>query len=166
MTRLCRFCHSPLTQTLVDLGQTPLANGYLPDDPAAISAERSFPLHVMVCNACWLAQTTETVPADAIFTHDYAYLSSYSAGWVAHARHYAEAMTARFALGPQSRVVEVASNDGYLLQHFVAMGVPVLGWNPRVTLRKWQKRSVSRPVSCSLTKPRPLHCAPKDLPPI
>ncbi|MGB4827739.1 MAG: class I SAM-dependent methyltransferase [Paracoccaceae bacterium] len=130
MTRLCRFCHSPLTQTLVDLGQTPLANGYLPDDPAAISAERSFPLHVMVCNACWLAQTTETVPADAIFTHDYAYLSSYSAGWVAHARHYAEAMTARFALGPQSRVVEVASNDGYLLQHFVAMGVPVLGVEP------------------------------------
>ena len=84
----------------------------------------------MVCTDCWLAQTTETVPEDQIFDHDYAYLSSYSAGWVAHARRYAEMMAMRFGLGPQSRVVEVASNDGYLLQHFVAMGVPVLGVEP------------------------------------
>lgn len=130
MSPTCRFCHTPLEQTLVDLGETPLANSYLPDDPAAIAAERRFPLHVMVCNGCWLAQTTETVPADVIFDHGYAYLSSYSAGWVAHSRAYAEAMAERFGLGAGAMVVEVASNDGYLLQHFVAMGVPVLGVEP------------------------------------
>ncbi|MBP9181566.1 MAG: class I SAM-dependent methyltransferase [Fuscovulum sp.] len=127
----CRFCHAPLSLSLVDLGSTPLANSYLPaDDPAALAAERRFPLHVMVCESCWLAQTTETPPADAIFSHDYAYLSSWSAGWVDHARRYAVAMAARLNLGPQSKVVEVASNDGYLLQHFVAMGIPVLGVEP------------------------------------
>jgi len=117
--------------SLVDLGATPLANSYLSaSDPAAVAAERRFPLHVMVCTGCWLAQTTETPPADAIFSHDYAYLSSWSAGWVDHARRYAEAMTARFALGSKSKVVEVASNDGYLLQHFVAASIPVLGVEP------------------------------------
>lgn len=127
----CRFCHSPLTLSLVDLGTTPLANSYLPaGDPAALSDERRFPLHVMVCDNCWLAQTTETPPADAIFSHDYAYLSSWSAGWVDHARHYADTMAARLGLGPRSKVVEIASNDGYLLQHFVAMGIPVLGVEP------------------------------------
>jgi 2-polyprenyl-3-methyl-5-hydroxy-6-metoxy-1,4-benzoquinol methylase len=115
----------------VDLGTTPLANSYLPaDDPDAPKNERSYPLHVMVCESCWLAQTTETPPADAIFSHDYAYLSSWSAGWVAHAQRYATAMIARFGLGPQSKVVEVASNDGYLLQHFVSAGIPVLGVEP------------------------------------
>lgn len=128
MTR-CRFCHSPLTLSLVDLGTTPLANSYLPAG-ADLSQERRFPLHVMVCDQCWLAQTTETPPADAIFSHDYAYLSSWSAGWVDHARRYAETMAARLGLGAQSKVVEVASNDGYLLQHFVALGIPVLGVEP------------------------------------
>ncbi len=130
-TLSCRFCHAPVSLSLVDLGATPLANSYLPcDDPAALRAERRYPLHVVVCEGCWLAQTTETPPADAIFSHDYAYLSSWSAGWVDHARRYATAMTARFGLGPQSKVVEVASNDGYLLQHFVAAGIPVLGVEP------------------------------------
>ncbi len=126
----CRYCAAPLTLTLVDLGATPLANSYLPPDPQALAAERSFPLRVMVCRDCRLVQTTETVPADAIFGHDYAYLSSYSAGWVAHAKRYAEAMTARFGLTARSLVAEVASNDGYLLQHFVAAGIPVLGIEP------------------------------------
>ncbi|WP_112311132.1 class I SAM-dependent methyltransferase [Pseudogemmobacter bohemicus] len=131
MTRSCRYCNAPLTQTLVDLGATPLANSYLPaGDAGALAAERRFPLHVMVCNGCWLAQTTETVPADAIFSHGYAYLSSFSQGWVDHARRYATAVTARFGLGPQSKVVEIASNDGYLLQHFVADGIPVRGVEP------------------------------------
>ena len=129
--RCCRYCGARLSLSLIDLGETPLANSYLPaNDPAAVAAERRYPLHVMVCTACWLVQTTETVDAGAIFAHDYAYLSSYSAGWVAHAHRYAEAMTARFGLGPDSRVVEVASNDGYLLQHFVAAGIPVLGVEP------------------------------------
>lgn len=131
MSHHCRYCHAVLAQTLVDLGETPLANAYLPmDNPAALAAERKFPLHVMVCNTCWLVQTTETVDAAQIFAHDYAYLSSYSAGWVEHARRYADDMIARFGLGPGSRVVEVASNDGYLLQHFVARGVPALGVEP------------------------------------
>lgn len=131
MSAKCRYCLTPLHQTLVDLGTTPLANSYLPaNDAAALSREQSFPLHVMVCNACWLAQTTETVDAAQIFSHDYAYLSSYSAGWVAHSRRYAHEMIGRFGLGPKSKVVEIASNDGYLLQHFVAQGVPVLGVEP------------------------------------
>ena len=126
----CRFCAQPLMLELVDLGATPLANSYLPPTPNAVAAERSFPLRVMVCRSCRLAQTTETVPAEAIFGHDYAYLSSYSASWVAHARRYAQAMIARFGLEGRSLVTEVASNDGYLLQHFVSAGIPVLGIEP------------------------------------
>mgnify|MGYP001328756692 CR=1 FL=1 len=131
MSQTCRYCHASLTQTLVDLGETPLANAYLPTaNLAALEAERVFPLHVMVCSQCWLVQTTETVNAEGIFSHDYAYLSSYSAGWVEHARLYALEMAKRFDLGPHSKVVEIASNDGYLLQHFVTMGIPVLGVEP------------------------------------
>ncbi len=131
MSHFCRYCRAPLTQTLIDLGATPLANAYLPsDDPVALAAEQRFPLHVVVCNDCWLVQTTETVAAEQIFSHNYAYLSSYSAGWVEHARRYATEMIARFGLGPSSEVIEVASNDGYLLQHFVHAGIPVLGIEP------------------------------------
>jgi len=131
VTPTCRYCHADLSQTLVDLGATPLANSYIArDDPSVLAAERSFPLNVMVCTACWLVQTTETPPADAIFSHDYAYLSSWSQGWVEHARHYAQTMIARLSLSANSKVVEVASNDGYLLQHFVAAGIPVLGVEP------------------------------------
>ncbi|MEM7190675.1 MAG: class I SAM-dependent methyltransferase [Pseudomonadota bacterium] len=130
MTNACRYCSQPLTLSVADLGATPLANSYLPVSEEAKAAERSYPLHVMVCQSCRLTQTTETVPADAIFDHDYAYLSSYSASWVAHAQRYAEAMTQRFDLGPDSLVTEVASNDGYLLQHFVGAGIPVLGIEP------------------------------------
>ena len=125
----CRYCQSPLTVSFADLGATPLANSYLPNTEAA-AEERSYPLHVMVCSNCRLVQTTETVPADAIFDHDYAYLSSYSAGWVAHAKRYTQAMAERFGLGPDSLAAEVASNDGYLLQHYAAAGIPVLGIEP------------------------------------
>ena len=126
----CRYCGAPLSTQLVDLGSTPLANSYLPPTEEARTTERSYPLKVMVCDSCHLVQTTETIPADAIFDHHYAYLSSYSASWVAHAQRYAEAMTDRFGLGPDSRVVEIASNDGYLLQHFAAKSIPVLGVEP------------------------------------
>ena len=125
----CRFCSSPLTLTLVDLGTTPLANSNLRSRDEIVS-EKSFPLHVMVCDECRLAQTTETIPADAIFHDDYAYFSSFSNSWVEHARCYCEEMTARFGLDSGSLVMEVASNDGYLLQHFVKAGVPVLGIEP------------------------------------
>ncbi|MEM9140533.1 MAG: class I SAM-dependent methyltransferase, partial [Pseudomonadota bacterium] len=126
----CRFSNMPLEITVADLGSTPLANSYLPMTEEAKAAEKSYPLHVMICTTSWLVQTTETVPADAIFDHDYAYLSSYSASWVAHAKRYADAMIRRFNLGPDALVAEVASNDGYLLQHFVAEGLPVLGIEP------------------------------------
>jgi SAM-dependent methyltransferase len=130
MTHSCRFCSASLGVTLVDLGATPWSNSFLPPTAEAIARERAFPLKVMVCMACGLAQTTATVPADEIFTDGYAYLSSYSTSWLAHARAYTDAMTARFGLSEASRVVEVASNDGYLLQYFVAKGIPVLGVEP------------------------------------
>ncbi|MEM9098846.1 MAG: class I SAM-dependent methyltransferase, partial [Pseudomonadota bacterium] len=126
----CRFCGAQLSLCLVDLGETPLANSYLEPTAEAIAAERRFPLKAMVCERTWLVQLEHAVPADAIFDHDYAYLSSFSESWVAHAKRYADAMIERFGLGAESLVVEIASNDGYLLQHFHAAGVPVLGVEP------------------------------------
>jgi SAM-dependent methyltransferase len=126
----CRFCHAPLTQDFVDLGNQPLANAYLTPAQLAAGDERSYPLRTRVCGSCFLVQADDPVAADAIFDDGYAYFSSYSGSWVAHAKRYAQAMTARFGLGPQSRVIEVASNDGYLLQHFRDAGIPVLGIEP------------------------------------
>jgi SAM-dependent methyltransferase len=125
----CRFCGAPLTTTFVDLGETPLANSYLTEADAAAGRDRRYPLHARVCGGCFLVQVDEPVRPEAIFS-DYAYFSSFSASWVEHARRYAEAMIARFSLRPQSLVVEIASNDGYLLQHFHAAGIPVLGVDP------------------------------------
>jgi 2-polyprenyl-3-methyl-5-hydroxy-6-metoxy-1,4-benzoquinol methylase len=91
--------------------------------------EPYFPLHVLVCNNCFLVQLQQYVKAEHIFT-EYAYFSSYSTSWVEHARRYCEMITARFNLGAQSKVCEIASNDGYLLQHFLPLGIPVLGIEP------------------------------------
>lgn len=124
----CRFCATPLGLPMIDLGQQPLANNNLA--PGEEASERRFPLVVSICPECLLVQADHSVPADAIFTADYAYFSSYSTSWVAHAKRYAEAMIARFGLGKMSLVAEVASNDGYLLQHFHAVGIPVLGIEP------------------------------------
>jgi len=126
----CRFCKTPLIHTFVDLGLQPLANSYLTPDQLASGTERAYPLHARVCHQCFLVQVDDVVPADAIFDEAYAYFSAYSTSWVEHARRYAVAMAERFGLGPESLVIEVASNDGYLLQHFVAMDVPVLGIEP------------------------------------
>jgi len=126
----CRFCKTPLIHTFVDLGLQPLANSYLTPEQLAAEAERAYPLHARVCHQCFLVQVDDVVPADAIFDEAYAYFSAYSTSWVEHARRYAVAMAERFGLGPESLVIEVASNDGYLLQHFVAMDVPVLGIEP------------------------------------
>lgn len=125
----CRICGTGLTRTLVDLGATPLANGFVTPEQAAVGLDRAFPLRVRVCEVCLLAQLDTIVPADSIFA-DYVYRSSVSASWVEHARRYAEAVTRRFGLRQDSLVIEVASNDGYLLQHFVAAGIPVLGIEP------------------------------------
>jgi SAM-dependent methyltransferase len=128
--RLCRLCGAALQRSLIDLGSTPLANCYVTPEEAARGADRPYPLQVLVCDRCLLVQVGETVPPEAIFAADYAYFSSFSASWVAHAQRYATAMAARFDLGPGSLVAEVASNDGYLLQHFRAMDIPVLGIEP------------------------------------
>ncbi len=133
---LCRFCLAPLVHTFLDLGNQPLANSYLTAEQLFAGTERSYPLHVRVCRNCFLVQADDAVPADAIFDDAYAYFSSYSTSWVAHAKAYAVAMSERFGLNPESLVVEVASNDGYLLQHFVEMNIPVLGVEPTANTAK------------------------------
>jgi hypothetical protein len=125
----CRSCGAPLTTTFVDLGETPLANSYVTGEDVAAGRERRFPLHARVCGRCFLVQVDEPVSPEAIFT-DYAYFSSMSDSWVEHARRYALAMIDRFKLGPRAMVIEIASNDGYLLRHFLAAGVPALGIEP------------------------------------
>jgi hypothetical protein len=129
-TRICRLCGATVQRTLIDLGATPLANCYVTGEEAASGADRPYPLQVLVCDRCLLVQVGETIPPEAIFAADYAYFSSFSASWVAHARRYAAAMATRFNLHERSLVAEVASNDGYLLQHFRAMDIPVLGIEP------------------------------------
>jgi hypothetical protein len=124
----CRFCGEHLTETVVDLGMSPLCESYL--TPENLNAmEPFYPLHVFVCSACWLVQLEQYVSADHIFS-EYAYFSSFADSWVQHARDYTELMIDRFALGPESQAVELASNDGYLLQWFVKAGVPSLGIEP------------------------------------
>ncbi|MBF0246631.1 MAG: class I SAM-dependent methyltransferase [Alphaproteobacteria bacterium] len=127
----CRFCHAPLETVLVDLGEQPPSNSYL---NSADQDETLYPLRVMVCGACHLAQLDTTVDPGEIFHGDYAYFSSTSASWVAHAKAYADKMIARLGLDGTSKVVEAASNDGYLLQHFVKAGVPVLGVEPSASV--------------------------------
>jgi SAM-dependent methyltransferase len=127
-TPTCRVCGAALSHSFADLGMSPLANAYVPRDKAG-DGEKFYPLHAYVCGACFLVQLEEFETPEQIFA-DYAYFSSFSTGWLRHAEAYAEAMIRRFALGTQHKVVEVASNDGYLLQYFVARGIPVLGVEP------------------------------------
>lgn len=123
----CHFCGEPLQVVFADLGETPLANSNL--RPEDVAKERKYPLVARVCGKCLLVQVDDAVPPSDIFS-DYDYFSSYSKSWVSHAERYCADMRQRYRLGPDSLVVEVASNDGYLLQHFVAAGVPVLGIEP------------------------------------
>jgi hypothetical protein len=124
----CRFCSAPLRHTFVDLGVSPLCESFLAADQLN-AMEPFYPLHVRVCEQCFLVQLEQYVAREEIFT-EYAYFSSYSDSWVRHAERYTEEMVERFALDGQSMVVELASNDGYLLQHFVARGIPCLGVEP------------------------------------
>jgi len=123
----CRFCNAPLTTSLVDLGQQPPSNSYL---KTADQDEKVYALKAVVCDACHLVQLDTTVDPGEIFHDDYAYFSSFSKSWVAHAKTYADKMIAKLGLDKNSKVVEAASNDGYLLQHFVKAGIPVLGVEP------------------------------------
>ncbi len=125
----CRHCASPVTLPFVDLGSAPPSNAYLTQADLKVP-ELWFPLRVLVCETCWLVQTEDHAEREQLFTKDYAYFSSTSSSWLAHAERYANAMAAEFAIGSESLVVEVASNDGYLLQYFDAAGVPTLGVEP------------------------------------
>lgn len=124
----CRFCGSQLEHTFVDLGMSPLCESYVAEEDLS-KMEPFYPLHAFVCHECYLAQLDEFVPAEEIFT-EYAYFSSFADSWVEHARQYCVEMTAQLGLSQDSLVVEVASNDGYLLQHFVEMGIPCFGIEP------------------------------------
>ena len=125
----CRSCGTPLRHTFADLGTSPpCQNVVRPEDLS--SGERHYPLHAFVCHECALVQIDEVVPPEEIFAGEYAYFSSYSDSWVEHARRYVDAVADRFELGADSLLVEIASNDGYLLQHAVARGIPCLGVDP------------------------------------
>ncbi len=124
----CRFCGTNLRHVVVDLGMSPLCESYVPADRLN-DMEPFYPLKVFVCHECWLVQLDEFVSAAEIFT-EYAYFSSYADSWVAHAKAYVDMITDRLALNSKSLVVELASNDGYLLQHFANHQVPVLGVEP------------------------------------
>jgi SAM-dependent methyltransferase len=124
----CRFCGAPLAHTFANLGMSPIANNYPSADEVG-GMEPFYPLHALACEQCFLVQLEELASPEAIFS-DYTYFSSYSTSWLEHCRRYAEMATARFGLGPGSQVVELASNDGYLLQYFAERGVPVLGVEP------------------------------------
>jgi hypothetical protein len=125
----CRFCATPLAHTVVDLGTSPLCQRHV--TPARFDhAESVYPLHVYVCSECFLVQLPAYVAREEIFDAEYGYFSSFSETWLEHARNYAHMMMPRFGLGANSKVVELASNDGYLLQYFVQAGVPVLGIEP------------------------------------
>ncbi|HVP43781.1 MAG TPA: class I SAM-dependent methyltransferase [Terriglobales bacterium] len=124
----CRLCGAPLSHTFLDLGVSPLANSYLKPEQLA-QPEVFYPLHARVCDRCFLVQVDAFELPEHIFS-DYLYFSSYSQSWLRHAKDYVEMITGRLGLGASSQVVEIASNDGYLLQYFVERGVPVLGIEP------------------------------------
>ncbi len=131
---LCRLCSSPLVHTFVDLGMSPPCESFVAAD-AANDVEPFYPLHAFVCDECFLVQLQEYVAPENIFT-EYAYFSSFSDSWVAHAKRYCDMVIERFALGESSFVVELASNDGYLLQHFLTSNIPILGIEPAVNVAK------------------------------
>jgi SAM-dependent methyltransferase len=130
----CRFCGAPVRDSFVDLGMSPLCESYVPAD-ALNHMEPFYPLHVWVCAACFLVQLDEYVTPEHIFS-EYAYFSSFSTAWLKHAEDYTAMITQRLGLGPKSLVVELASNDGYLLQYFVQRGIPALGIEPAANVAK------------------------------
>ncbi len=128
----CRFCHTPLQVNFVDLGMSPLCESYISVDQLN-KMEPFYPLHSYVCEECFLVQLDEYVSPGEIFT-EYAYFSSYSDSWVQHAKDYTEQVIERFGLGVDNKVMEIASNDGYLLQHFAAHNIPVMGIEPAANI--------------------------------
>ena len=130
----CRFCGRPLELIVVDLGMSPLCESFLTSQQTR-QMEAFFPLRVFACERCYLVQLEAFVPPEEIFT-EYAYFSAYSSAWVEHARRYVEMIRARLGLGVDDLVVELASNDGYLLQHFSDTGIPILGIDPAANVAR------------------------------
>ena len=130
----CRFCGSALQNTFVDLGMSPLCESYVSADRLN-DMEPFYPLHVRVCDRCYLVQVGDYVSSDHIFT-EYAYFSSFSDTWLKHAADYVDMIVGRFNLGKTSLAVELASNDGYLLKNFVQKGIPALGVEPAANVAK------------------------------
>ena len=128
-TSKCRFCNIKLEHSVINLGMSPLCQKHVKPENAN-DMEKFYPLHAFICNKCWLMQLEEFATPDEIFADEYAYFSSYSESWLNHVRKYTEMMTERFAINNEKLVVEIASNDGYLLQWFVQKGIPVLGIEP------------------------------------
>ena len=125
----CRYCNNELTLSLVDLGSAPPSNAYL-TEKTLHEPEKWFPLRVLVCKKCWLVQTEDFAQANELFDDDYAYFSSYSTSWLQHAEKYVKDMVARFSLDRNSHVIEVAANDGYLLQYIKERNIPCIGVEP------------------------------------
>ena len=131
----CRFCKTPLTDVFIDLVNSPASNSFLTEQQLN-EPETFYPLKVYTCPKCFLVQIDEYKKSDAIFDSDYVYFSSFSTTWLEHSRKYTDLMKERFGLGKDSLVIEVASNDGYLLQYFKEKGIPVLGIEPTANTAK------------------------------
>ena len=142
MPHSCRHCGSSLEHQVIDLGHQPPSNAYLTRDQLALP-EITYPLQVFVCQGCWLVQLPAHAAADQLFTAEYAYFSSTSSSWCAHAERFVATAVARLGLGPQSHVVELASNDGYLLQYMQERGIPCLGIEPtRATAQAAREKGI------------------------
>jgi hypothetical protein len=131
----CRHCLTELSHTFLDLGFAPPSNAYLTKDDLA-KPEKFYPLKVMVCDQCWLVQTEDYAQANQLFDAEYAYFSSTSTGWLEHAKRYAQKMISDLSLNENSLVIEVASNDGYLLKNFLEKNIPCLGIEPTASTAK------------------------------
>jgi peptidoglycan/xylan/chitin deacetylase (PgdA/CDA1 family) len=125
----CRHCRADLSLTFLDLGSAPPSNAYLTQG-ALRAPEVWYPLRLLVCERCWLVQTEDHAGRESLFSDDYAYFSSFSSSWLAHAKAYVQAMQQRFGLTPASLVSEIAANDGYLLQYVKEAGIPCYGVEP------------------------------------
>ena len=138
----CRHCKTELTHTFIDLGSSPPSNAYITKDLLQ-EAEQWYPLKVMACDCCWLVQTEDFVKAYEMFANDYAYFSSYSTSWLKHAKSYVEEVSSKFNLNSESTVVEIAANDGYLLQYVKDKNIPCYGIEPtHSTAQAARKKSI------------------------
>jgi SAM-dependent methyltransferase len=139
----CRHCNAKLTQSLIDLGSSPPSNAYLTQDALQVP-EKWFPLKVLVCGKCFLVQTEDFAKANELFGDDYAYFSGFSSSWLEHSKKYVYDMSHRFSLDNKSFVIEVAANDGYLLQYVKALNIPCLGIEPTIsTALEARKKGIS-----------------------